>query len=399
MAPLAGALAVVGVGVVVALAKGQLERRTDREKGDPRRRPRARRPALLPGEPFAEGLRRVILGQLDLAVELLEAYPDEVERRRGGGLAGGQGGGLAGGRPRGGRSRGGAEADDPAQVGARTVHETRKALKRLRALLALLRAELGAKRYARENTVLRDCGRRLAGARDAEVMLGTLDSLVRRDPSHFTRSAALRTMRAQLLAERDTAAAHAIHNPRVRDEVVVELRAVRARVERWELRERGFRLLAPGLEGVYRRGRGDMRVARRRAAAQRPGKGPRRRKQRKRAGASVEALHVWRKRVKELRYAAETLDRGGTRCKPVRRVARRADRLGEMLGEEHDLALLETRVRERSRPFAGERKVRKRLLRLIASRRRKLRKRALREGERLYRRPPRRFVRRLKRAR
>ena len=113
----------------------------------------------------------------------------------------------------------------------------------------------------------------------------------------------------------------------------------------------------------------------------------------------MEALHAWRKRVKELRYVAETLDRGGKSYKPVRRVARRADRLGEMLGEEHDLALLEARVRERSRQFAGERKVRKRLLALIASRRRKLRKRALREGERLYRRPPRRFVRRLKRAR
>jgi CHAD domain-containing protein len=303
---------------------------------------------------------------------------------------------------------GGEEADDPAQAGARTVHETRKALKRLRALLVLLRAELGAKRYARENAALRDCGRRLAGARDAEVMLGTLDSLVRRDPSHFTRSAAVRTLRAQLLAERDAAAAHAIHDPRVRGEVVLELRAVRARVVRWKLRKRGFRLLEPGLEGIYRRGRRDMRIARRRAAAvSMPGEGPRRKRSSRRTGAdrraglgqSVEALHVWRKRVKELRYAAETLDRGGKAYKPVRRVARCADRLGEMLGEEHDLALLEARVRERSRAFAGERKVRKRLLRLIASRRRKLRKRALREGERLYRRPPRRFVRRLKRAR
>ncbi len=258
------------------------------------------------------------------------------------------------------------------------MHETRKALKRLRALLVLLRAELGPKRYAREKAALRDCGRRLAGARDAEVMLGTLDSLVRRDPSHFTRSAAVGTLRAQLLAERHTAAAHAIDDPRVRGEAIVELQAVRARAARWELRERGLKLLAPGVEDIYGRGRRRMRVARRRQ--------------------SVEALHAWRKRVKDLRYTAETLDRGGKRYKPVRRVARRADRLGEMLGEEHDLALLEARVRERSRLFAGERKTRKRLLTLIASRRRKLRKRALREGERLYARPPRRFVRRVKRA-
>ncbi len=354
----------------------------------------------------------MILGQLDLAIELLETYPGGVGYTQGGRSGGGwSGGGGSGGGGSGGGRAGSEVADDPAQTGAHTVHETRKALKRLRALLVLLRAELGGKRYAREGSALRDCGRRLAGARDAEVMLGTLDSLVQRDPSRFTRSAAVRTLRAQLLAERNTAAAHAIHDARVRGEVIVELRAVRARAARWELRERGFRLLAPGLEDIFTRGRRRMRVARRSAAAERPGKGfrrgkgsqhekgSRRGKHSRRAEASVEALHSWRKRVKDLRYAAETLDRGGKSYKPVRRLARRADRLGEMLGEEHDLALLEARVRERSRQFAGERKTHKRLLALIASRRRKLRKRALREGERLYRRPPRRFVRRLKRAR
>jgi CHAD domain-containing protein len=377
VAPLGATLVAVGVGVALALAKTQLQRRSSPAQ---RPEPKRRRPALLPGEPYAEGLRRVILEQLELAVELLEAYP-------------GASGGEQGGRSDGGRSytgtsvgshsQGGEAVEDPARAGAHTVHETRKALKRLRALLVLLRAELGPKRYAREKAALRDCARRLAGARDAEVMLGTLDSLVRRDPSHLKRSAAVSTLRAQLLAERDTAAAHAIHDPRVRGEVIVELQAVRARAARWELRERGFKLLAPGLEDIYTRGRKRMRVARRRQ--------------------SVEALHAWRKRVKDLRYAAETLDRGGKQAggssKYVRRIARRADRLGEMLGEEHDLALLEARVRERSRQFAGERKTRKRLLALIASRRRKLRKRALREGERLYQRPPRRFLRRVKRAR
>jgi CHAD domain-containing protein len=341
--PLGATLVAVGVGVALALAKTQLHRRSTARPPRP-----PRRPALLPREPIAEGLRRVVLEQLDLAIELLETYPSERM----------------------------AQPVASSQPGD-TVHEIRKALKRLRALLRLLRDELGAKRHARESTALRDCGRRLAGARDAEVMLGTLDSLIARDQSHLARSAAVLGLRAQLLAERNAAAAHAIGDARVRGEVLEELRAVRARAQRWELRHRGFKLVAPGLEGIYRRGRVRMRTARRRHSA--------------------EALHVWRKRVKELRYVTETLDRGGKRYKPVRRVARRADRLGEMLGEEHDLALLEARVRERSRQFAGERKARKRLLKLIARRRTQLRKRALREGERLYRRPPRRFVRRLRR--
>jgi hypothetical protein len=344
---LATALAVVGLGVGVALAKAQRERRSERSRRDTRPRDERRQAlSLLPGEPFAEGVRQVILGQLDLAVELLQGYPGEAR-----------------------------------QEGEQTVHETRKALKRLRALLALLRPELGGKRCTRENAALRDCARRLAGARDAEVMVGTLDTLVQRHPARLARSAAVRALRAQLHAEREAAATLAVRDPRVREEVLGELRAVRARVERWELRDRGFRSLAPSLERIYRQGRRGLRVAHRRNDA--------------------EALHVWRKRVKDLRYAAETLDRRGGRygsATHVRRVARRADRLGELLGEEHDLALLEARVRERSRLFAGERGTRKRLRKQIAQRRKALRRRALREGERLYRRKPRRFVRRLRRA-
>jgi CHAD domain-containing protein len=358
VAPLGTALVVVGVGVALALAKAQRERRSTAAAVRARRD--RRRPSLRKSELLAEGLQRVILGQLDLAIELLEAYPDGTARAQTNGSAAGGSG-----------------------PGEETVHETRKALKRLRALLALLRDELGPKRYARENATLRDCARRLAGARDAEVMLGTLDTLLRSSPAKLARSAAIRTLRAELHTEREAAAALAIRDPRVREEVLDELRAVRARVERWELRERGFKLLAPGLERIYRRGRRGLRTARRRGG--------------------VEALHKWRKTVKELRYVAETMDRGGKSASgsanDLRRIARDADHLGELLGEEHDLALLQIRVRKRSQKRAGERKARKRLLKLIARRRKSLRKRAMREGERLYRRKPRRFVRRLKRPR
>jgi hypothetical protein len=365
--PLATALAVAGVGVVIALARVQLERRSERARAVPER-PARSRPALLPGEPLAEGVRQVILGQLDLAVALLEGDPGVVD-------------GL------------GAQAT--------TVHETRKTLKRLRALVALLRQELGRERCAREGTVLRDCARRLAGSRDAEVAVATLEGLLARRPA-LADSPAVDALRAELLAERDVAAARGVGDPLLRAAVAGELRAARARVERWELRERRFRAVAPGLEHTYRRGRRGLRDAQRRGD-----------------GAT---LHVWRKRVKNLRYAAETLDRVGAaegvrgggsaagarerkaarrrarEARWVRRAARRADRLGEVLGEEHDLALLARGVRERSALFAADRRARRRLLQGIARRRRTLRKRALREGERLYRHPPRRFVRRVRAA-
>ena len=153
---------------------------------------------------------------------------------------------------------------------------------------------------------------------------------------------------------------------------------MRARVVLWRLPERGgIELIEPGLKRCYGEGRRRYRrVAR--------GK-----------GEQVRAMHEWRKRVKDLRYAAELLGR--------RPLARRADELGELLGEDHDLALLAERVRVRPKRSAGEharlpRKTRKLLLKLIARRRRELHRRALRDGKPLYRRAPKRFLAQLRAA-
>ena len=112
----------------------------------------------------------------------------------------------------------------------------------------------------------------------------------------------------------------------------------------------------------------------------------------KSGSSGARAMHDWRKRVKDLRYAAEILGQ--------RRLAHRADKLAELLGEEHDLAVLASLLPAPGRaPFKGKRgrRARKVLLARIARRRRRLRKRALREGERLYGRRPKKFVRRIRR--
>ena len=58
------------------------------------------------------------------------------------------------------------------------IHEARKATKRLRALVRLVRRELGDEVYALENQCYRDAGRRLSELRDATVLVETLDRLV-----------------------------------------------------------------------------------------------------------------------------------------------------------------------------------------------------------------------------
>lgn len=307
-------------------------------------------------------MQGVALGHIDAAIDLLESYPRRSERER-----------------------------------EETVHEVRKALKRVRALLRLLRPQLSRRDFERENVALRDCGRRLSGARDAEVMVATLDELVRRNPRGLAGSGGVRRLRADLVAESERAVG--VEDPALREAVAGELRAVRGRVALWRLPRRGGgkdargggknarRLLESGLREVYETGRRRRRGARRRE--------------------DLGTLHALRKSAKDLRYVTETLrggdGLGGDRVgradrrarRRMRRVARRADRLGEMLGEEHDLALLRKVVGER---FDGGRRRRRRLLKLIGRRRRRLRRRARELADRLYRRKPRRFARRLRRA-
>ena len=355
VAPLAATVAAtlaatVVIGVGVAIARAERDRRFARVESA-----RERQFALLPEEPLTEGFRRMAIGQLDLAIDLLA----------------GTGGTLA---------------------AATSVHETRKALKRLRALLGLLRAELGERQFAQEDAVLREAGLRLAGARDADVLVATLEELVRANPGKLAGRRGISKLQWQLAEERDRATESVRDDAWARAQVVGELRALRVRVEAWSLPHRdGIDSVKDGLERIYRQGR------RRRRRAAHGGR------------ANTRAMHRWRKRVKDLRYAAGMLDRrdpqGGRRVASVappghiRRVARQADELGELLGEEHDLALLQARLRATGKRGSEPRlKVsggtRKALLKLIARRRRHLRSTALKQGKRLYEPKPGPFVRR-----
>jgi CHAD domain-containing protein len=360
VAPLAATLAAtvaVGLGVGLTLARSERERRRIHE------RKLERRLGALPGEPLGEALRRMALGQIDLALEQLGA---------------GDTGGTAG------YSSNAAAATRA--LDERAIHETRKAIKRLRALLRLLHDELGERTCAREHAALRGIARRLSGARDAAVMLATLDGMIERQPRKLGRRRGVRKLRARLYAEHERVRELALSDPAVRAEVLGELQALRWRVAAWQLPERkGIDLVHTDLERLYRQGR---RRSRRLAR----GKGKR-----------VMAYHQWRKRVKDLRYAAEMLDRHAPRGSgrsdgELRRLARCADELAETLGEEHDLAIFAEHVRAagrhgRDRTWHTGRGTRARLLRAVAKRRRALRKLALRKGGRLYRERPGKFVR------
>lgn len=283
-------------------------------------------------EDASEGMRRIARGQLDDAAEQLEDAP------------GGDGPGEA-------------------------VHEARKDLKRARAVVRLLRDQLGDETYRRENALYRDTGRSLSGARDAKVLVDTLDSLIARFAAELPEGA-FAALRAQLAAESEAEHARLRRDGDAIASALPRLGVGRDRIATWPLAEGADRAaLAPGLERIYRRGRRAARAAR---------KDP-----------SDETLHELRKRAKDLWHAAQ-IARPAAPAE-LKRLGRRAHRLSDAAGEDHDLAVLRTAAEARGAALRpGELPL---LRALIERRQKRLRRRALARARRLYRAKPRRLAR------
>lgn len=262
------------------------------------------------------------------------------------------------------------------------IHEARKAMKRLRAVLRMVRPEIGDQIYRYENRILRDAARMISPVRDAAVMVDSVGSLAAR----FEGSLPVDVF--DDLSERLDRRALAIRR-RVLDEgaaadsVVATLRSARTRFAGWPVDRSAegvygsaigdrFEAVGVGVGQTYRRGRDEMHTAFETPAAH--------------------TFHRWRKRVKYLRHQLEILHPlwpevvGGT--------AMSLDRLGDVLGEEHDLAELLSLLSVQ--PGLCPDPVERSLLAALAQHRRvELQTAARVLGTRIYAEKPKAFARRL----
>ena len=252
------------------------------------------------------------------------------------------------------------------------IHEARKATKRLRALVRLVRRDLGDEVYALENQCYRGVGQRLSGLRDATVLVETLDRLVESLGEDVPKSRFVR-VRVWLVERRDRAYGQVDSSNRAVQEVIAELVQARERLEHWNLQRRGWGGIRVGVQRIYARGRRDF------AAAY--------------ALPSDEAFHDWRKQVKYLWYHIQILENVWP---PVMQsLTEELDQLGELLGQDHDLAVLRTAVMAEF-PRAGATATLMALERRIGEVRSRMQGEARLLGERIYVERPREFTRRLR---
>lgn len=239
------------------------------------------------------------------------------------------------------------------------IHRVRQRLKRARSMLAVMKPALGD--TAKElRTMLSGAGRMLAGARDADVAAATargLRAAVTEGDAGLDRVVAV--------LEGEAAAAHRHDTPVAA--VAGRLRAIEARLAAAEAGIDGGKLFGRALVRSYEDGRKSMARAR--------------------MTLSTPDLHAWRKDVKDLWH----LIRLGRKRLPskIDRMAKDLERLGDLLGRDHDHAVLAEKLA--LAPDADHSLMRQ--LAMIAAERRALEKEAFTLGGALYDRKPRAFAR------
>lgn len=283
-------------------------------------------------ESVSEGIRRIAGEQLDRAIQHLESQEGSRDKH---------------------------------------VHEARKSMKRMRALLRLVREEIGAGICRRENDCFRDVGLQLAGMRDATVLINSLGELVAKAGKGMRRDR-FATVHKWLVERRESAYQPPPEEGDGMRSVVDELRWARARVAEWPLAHDGWKGLEGGLQQVYARGRSQFE----RVCVQ----------------AEEELFHDWRKWAKYLWYHTQLLREIWPPLMDV--MAGELDELGEVLGQDHDLSVLRSTVlSQMDRPIRAT--TLQALLELIEERQEQLRDRAEGIGRRAYVERPRDFTRRM----
>jgi CHAD domain-containing protein len=256
---------------------------------------------------------------------------------------------------------------------AEAIHCVRKELKKARALLELVRGEIPGKARRRATLRLRDAAKLLAPMRDAFVLTKALEGLTEHYPRSLTPAVARPfrvPLQKALLAEikrygtRQTAS-----------KVRVRLHQTATEFESLVLRRKGWKALGPGMQVSYRKARRAFRAARKQPLP--------------------ENRHHWRTRTKRLWYQMRLLE--PVASESIKAMTKDLEALSELLGEDHDLYLLNQTVAQ-DQGAKRPRKGREILLELIGRRQRKLQTKAWLIGARCYGEKPTAFWSRLGRS-
>jgi hypothetical protein len=258
------------------------------------------------------------------------------------------------------------------------VHQARKAFKRMRALLLLVRPIIGEKAYAREDRRYSRLGRRFAGARDIQAMLETVRKLEiryalpgKRGASGKKGGAAACAVVGDWLRHERNLAEAALGGERQTGYGLKALKKAEERFNALPLDAATLENVVRGLKNGYRAGRHGFAKAY--------------------ASREDEDFHDWRKAMqKHWRHLQLAAAAWPEALQPRIDLAQE---LSQLLGDDHDLSVLRERVEANRAVFASELNNAEvaEFVRLCCKRQAELRRLARARGARLFGEKPRAF--------
>jgi CHAD domain-containing protein len=245
------------------------------------------------------------------------------------------------------------------------VHDVRKEIKKLRAVLRLVRSGIGETAYDEATNALRAAAVQLNAMRDAQVRSASLKDLSRRSHGRIPRLSLSKIQDAL----RQNCRTEEQKLGETLDSAKQFLLGARLQLGTLKVRPNSWKALRPGLKKIYRRGRTALALAKRRP--------------------SPKNFHAWRKRVKDLSSQLRLVC--PARPRKIKPRMDELDHLSDLLGDDHDLFMLGQFVGKEPMPPWEKRAVQQ----VIAERQKGLRADALELGGSFYVRKPNQFCRQM----
>lgn len=200
-----------------------------------------------------------------------------------------------------------------------TIHEIRKSLKKLRAMVRLVRGL--SDRYQIENIFFRDLGREISELRDKTALLESMDKL-KVQYGDFLHKKTFQKFFGILKAERDAfhADVYQDHDPLA----LIEKNITEHLASFVDFEISTIEQITPGIGKVYKRGQKALAIV-----LETP---------------ETEQFHEWRKRTKYLRYQMEMLMLAWPHF--ISTFEETLHDLSDFLGDDHDLSILQNKCEE-----------------------------------------------------
>jgi len=205
------------------------------------------------------------------------------------------------------------------------IHEIRKTVKRIRAVLKLIRDEIGYSNYYRENSFYRDLGRSLSGVRDSYVLGEVFSSLHERFPDAM-KEKDYEAITGTLTRKVERELSDFTEKKGGFDSIHRELDCASGRVEQYCRLRNDFISVEKGIKRIYRRGSRYL--------------------SRVRKEFDTAEFHEYRKNTKYLLHQVEIIQPIYPRV--LKSYAKSIDKHAELLGETRDYDRLEAYLHDQA---------------------------------------------------